>query len=59
MAKTKVILTHHSHKKGAEGIPGDTVTVDEKTAEAWIASGGARLPAEPEPKPAATPKDKT
>ncbi|MHC4877582.1 MAG: hypothetical protein ACYTGL_13885 [Planctomycetota bacterium] len=42
MAKVKVELRHRSCVKGAEGQPGDVVEVDEKQAEVWFASKGAR-----------------
>ncbi len=64
-AAKKVRLTHTSNLKGAEGTPGDVVTVDADLAERWEAVGGcvvlddedAKPAAKPVAKPAAKPKE--
>lgn len=41
--KVRVRLKHVSHLPGAEGNPGDTVSVDEARAKKWVAADGCEL----------------
>lgn len=41
MAKKTICLQAASHREGAEGRPGDEITVDAALADELIASGGA------------------
>jgi len=44
--KIRVKLRHNSGVKGAEGMPGDTVTVNAAQARVWLDQGAA-IPADP------------
>lgn len=39
----RVELNHYSHRKGAEGVPGETVEVDKATADLIEKSGGGTV----------------
>jgi len=70
MSQVKVRLTHMSYKPGAEGAPGDEITIPAELAETWEQAGGcvilkdkeseeAKAPAKPATKAAPPAKPAT